>query len=302
MLGMVVLRKVAENYVSVTSTLSQYWRPGLGHYPGVHMARRHSVLAELQRELARRERLQQQARRAAAQAAMQQARQRDQAMRAAARQAAATERERKQLYIADRKAQAAAMASDIHGRTAELNAVLAAGTCRPPGLSFASLRRTLDVPPFDPGGLGAPFFEPRWEQFVPQQPSGLGKMFGGAARFDREQAAARAAYESEVAKYRAAEADRQTRLADLRHAYDQQAAEAAQTVATHNAEIDQFERDFRAYDPEAVAQFFTLVLDASAYPEGFPHRTPSALPPRTQRSGRRIRTAAAVRGTGRKGF
>ena len=37
--------------------------------------------------------------------------------------------------------------------------------------------------------------------------------------------------------------------------------------------MDQFERDFRAGEPEAVAQFLTLVLDASVYPEGFAHRT-----------------------------
>jgi restriction system protein len=184
------------------------------------MARRGSLWAELQRELARRERARQQARRAAAHAAVQQARQRDQAMRAAARQAAATERERRQLYTADRKAQAAAMASDVRARTAELNSVLAAGTGRPPGLSFAGLKRTLKVPAFDPGGLATPFFEPRWEQFVPRPPGGLGKMFGGASRFEREQAAARAAYESELAKYRAAEADRTTRLDELRRAYD----------------------------------------------------------------------------------
>jgi restriction system protein len=53
----------------------------------------------------------------------------------------------------------------------------------------------------------------------------------------------------------------------------QQAGEAARAVAAHNAEIDEFECDFRASEPEAVAQFFTLVLDASAYPEGLPHRT-----------------------------
>jgi restriction system protein len=37
--------------------------------------------------------------------------------------------------------------------------------------------------------------------------------------------------------------------------------------------VDQFERGFRAGEPEAVAQFCTLVLDSSIYPEGFAHRT-----------------------------
>jgi restriction system protein len=98
-------------------------------------------------------------------------------------------------------------------------------------------------------------------------------MLGGTARFDREQAAARESYERELARHRAAEADRRMRLAEQRTAYDQKAAHAARAVLAHNTEIDQFQRDFGAGEQEAVAQFFTLVLDASAYPEGFPHRT-----------------------------
>jgi restriction system protein len=37
--------------------------------------------------------------------------------------------------------------------------------------------------------------------------------------------------------------------------------------------VDAFERDFLERDPEAVAEFCTLVLDSSVYPEGFAHQT-----------------------------
>ena len=43
------------------------------------------------------------------------------------RQAAASERERKKLYIEDRKAEAAAMAADVRARLAELDELLTAG-------------------------------------------------------------------------------------------------------------------------------------------------------------------------------
>ena len=62
-------------------------------------------------------------------------------------------------------------------------------------------------------------------------------------------------------------------LAAQRTAYDAAAAAFAAGVTEHNAVIDQFRRDCRAGDPEAVAEFRTLVLDSSAYPEGFPHQT-----------------------------
>jgi hypothetical protein len=51
--------------------------------------------------------------------------------------------------------------------------------------------------------------------------------------------------------------------------------EAAKVVAEYNGEVDEFERQFRAADPEAVSRFFTFVLDASDYLEGFGHRTRS---------------------------
>ena len=70
-----------------------------------------------------------------------------------------------------------------------------------------------------------------------------------------------------------ADAERRRKLAGLRAAYDRGAAEALGATGNHNASVDQFERDFLARDPEAVAEFCTLVLDSSIYPEGFAHRT-----------------------------
>src|SRR5580658_4421134 len=50
-------------------------------------------------------------------------------------------------------------------------------------------------------------------------------------------------------------------------------------VAEHNAGIDQFQLDYRAAEPEAVAEFCTLVMDSSVYPEEFPHRTRAVYRP-----------------------
>lgn len=76
-----------------------------------------------------------------------------------------------------------------------------------------------------------------------------------------------------VEQHTAAEAGRLRQLAEQRAAYDAAAAAFAESVGGHNADIDQFQQDCRAGDPEAVAEFCTLVLDSSAYPEGFPHQT-----------------------------
>jgi restriction system protein len=229
--------------------------------------------AELQRELARRQKLQQQNARMETQLAKQAARQHQQAERAAQRRMAADEKERQRLYVEDCKADAADMTADLNDRINELASLLTTGIRKKPLIAFKGLKHDLSYPPFDPDGYGEPLPAPAWEQFAPPPPSGLGKMFGGAARRERQEAAAREAFESETARQAQAEATRRRELASRQAAYDQAKAAKLSEVREHNTEIDDFERDVRHRVPEAVAEFCTLTLDSSAYPAGFEHRT-----------------------------
>jgi restriction system protein len=165
------------------------------------------------------------------------------------------------------------MVSDLQARVAELDSVLVAGIRPVPAVTFASLKQSPAFPAFNAGGLDRPAPQPQWEQFAPAPPSGLGKLFGGSGRHERQQAIAREAYDQARAQHAASEADRLRRLAERRGEYERQAAAAADAAGARSAEVDQFERDFHAGEPEAVAQFCTLALDSSVYPEGFAHRT-----------------------------
>jgi restriction system protein len=237
------------------------------------MARKRSLWTEWQREVARRQRLEQQQRLAAEREAKRQIQADQQAARAAARIAALDQKERKRLYIEDRKAEVASMVSELQARVAELDAVLVVGIRPLPAVTFTSLKQSPAFPAFNAGGLDRPAPQPQWEQFAPPPPSGLGRLFGGSGRHERQEAIAREAYDQACAQHAASEANRRRRLAERRREYERQAAAAADAAAARNAEVDQFERDFSAGDPEAVAQFCTLALDASVYPEGFAHRT-----------------------------
>jgi restriction system protein len=243
------------------------------------MAKRQGLWAEIQRERARQERIRQREFREFHRAEARAVREAAKADRDRKRQAAADERERKKLYIEDRKAEAAAMAEDVRARIAELDGLLKAGIRDGPVVTFASLRRTDTYPAFDAGRFGEPLPPPMWEHFTPAPPSGLGKIFGGAGRAERQFDSARAAYARAVEQHAAAEVDRRGQLAGQRAAHDQAAAAFAAAVAEHNAGINQFRRDCRAGDPEAVAEFCTLVLDSSVYPEGFPHQTRTVYRP-----------------------
>jgi restriction system protein len=243
------------------------------------MAKRHGLWAEIQRERARKECVRQREFREFQRAQALVAREAAKAERDRKRQAAANERERKKLYVEDRKAEAAAMAEDVRARLAELDGLLTAGIRDRPVVTFASLRRTDTYPPFDAGRLGEPLPSPVWGDFAPAPPSGRGKILGGTGRFERQLDDARQAYAQAVEQHTAAEADRCRQLVAQRAAYDADAAAFGAEVAEHNAGIDQFRRDCRAADPEAVAEFCTLVLDSSVYPEGFPHQTRAVYRP-----------------------
>ncbi|TDD58632.1 hypothetical protein E1293_46880 [Actinomadura darangshiensis] len=242
------------------------------HLAEVQMAKRGGMWADLQRERARRQRLQQQLERSHQQAAHRARRERDKARREAERQAAANERERKRLYIAQRQAEAEEMGADLDARVHELENLLALGIDDQPP-TFASFKRDLEPPPFDPQGLDQPSPEPRFADVAPLPPGALGRLLGKGARYERELEAAQQEHERRRSQHAQGEADRRRRLADLRAAHEGRVSEAAEQVRRHNAEVEQFERDFYAGDPEAVAQYFTLVLDAVTYPDGFPHRS-----------------------------
>jgi restriction system protein len=243
------------------------------------VAKRQGIWAEIQRERARQARIRQQQLREVQRAEARAARESAKAERDRQRQAAADEPERKQLYIEDRKAEAAAMAEDVHSRLVELNGLLRAGLRGRPVVTFNSLRQAGTYPAFDAGQLGTPLLPPPWERFAPAEPTGLGKLFGGAARYEQQLDRARAAYAQAVEQYTTAEADRQQRLAGQRAAYDASVAAFAAAAAEHNAGVDLFQRECQAGDPDAVARFCTLVLDSSVYPEGFPHRTRTVYRP-----------------------
>jgi restriction system protein len=243
------------------------------------MAKRQGLWAEIQRERAQRERARQREFREFQQAQTRASREAAKAERDGKRRAAADERERKKLYVEDRKAEAEDMAEDVSARLTELDGLLKDSVHDRPVLTFASLKRNVAYPAFDAGQLGRALPPPLWEDFAPAPPSGLGKIFGGGDRAQRQLDNARAAYARAIEKHTAAEADRVRQLAGQRAAYDAAAGAFVASATEHNAGIDQFQRDCRAGDPEAVAEFCTLVLDSSAYPEGFPHQTRTVYRP-----------------------
>ena len=86
----------------------------------------------------------------------------------------------------------------------------------------------------------------------------------------------------EVEAHRRSEAQRLARLAECRVEHEAATATAQAKAAAQHAEIDQFETEFNDGDPEAIVTYFSMVLEASAYPDNFPQRFKIAYVPESR--------------------
>jgi len=190
-------------------------------------------------------------------------------MAAYRRAEAAEEKEQKRLYAEARLAEVAAMNEDLDLRGEDLESLLAATLDVDDHLDFEKLKEPADVRPFRPGNLGTAEPPPDPGDFLPPEPKGIGKMFGRQKHADAT-VAAQQRYSEEVGRHAARE---QQRLANLERARTEHAEAvrlAEAEAAKANEEVDAFRAEFEAGDPDAVTAYFSLVLQASGYPEGFP--------------------------------
>lgn len=203
------------------------------------------------------------------------------AERDAARQSAATVREQERLLHEAGTASAEQLTTELEQRMNALRTLLAGALDGRLGLSFSQLRRQPRVTEFRPGPGLAPIPPPVWERFAPQvaPPTGLAARLGGKARYEQQLAAAQHAYAQAVAHHQQAEGDRQRRFAEARAVHDRTAEAERSDVARHNADVDALESAFRAGEPEAVEDFFNLLLERSSYPADFPDQRRVAYRP-----------------------
>jgi restriction system protein len=234
------------------------------------MARK-SLWSDLQHERERRQRIAQAQERMNEQTVKQILRDHDRAERQAARADAAERKRQEQAAHEAAAAAAKTMKAQLDARLAELRTLLTSALGTPPQLSFAMLKQTAAVPPFEPGERGKPLPEPVWQDFAPPPPGVLSGLMGGKARHARAQQAAQDDFEQACADYALAEEARTRQLEQARVAYGMRVQAIEAEVREHNAAVDELERNFRAAVPDAVEEFFGQVLAQSQYPSGFPH-------------------------------
>lgn len=229
-----------------------------------------AVWAEAQRQQQRREEA-----RWRAQAAEQRRREREQ--REAQKAAARTEREAQRAYQQGREAEAARRTAELDARVEELRGLLAAGLG---GAAFRaqSLLAPRPVPPFEPGRLGEPVPMPDQARYqVPPPDPVQARNPGVWQQYEQYVAQARARFEQDWYAAQAAEANRQRQLAEYHGQYLEWVARFRREDEERAARTEELLRRLRSGEPEAVQEYFSAVLYASAgWPEGFPHRLVAA--------------------------
>jgi len=195
-----------------------------------------------------------------------------------ARLAKELEKKRQQQHLESQQRTADAKTTAVHQQIDTLDEVLTSILPLPP-LSFDQLQITPQVPSFDPGLLGTADPAPDWNAYAPIEPRGLGRMFGGAGRYERQTAAARERFEVAMSDYRGREVQRQRTLATARANHERRAAEIRADATARNAVVEARRAAFATGDAEAVEWFVGQVLDASRYPDGFPRQYQVAYRP-----------------------
>ncbi|WP_329190548.1 restriction endonuclease [Actinacidiphila glaucinigra] len=221
------------------------------------------IWAEAQRQQQRQVEAQQRAR-------VQQQRNAERQQRAYERDLARSRREQQAAYRQHREADAQRRTRELDARVEELRTLLAAG-CRAPAFRLDALARSEELEPFTPGRLAHPVAMPDPNQYQAAQ--------GGwtANRRAQAQQEARDRFERDWHAAQAAEAQRQQQLAAYRQQYDEWAAVRLAEIRGHNAGITQLAGAVRDGDPEAVVEYFSAALYASAgWPEGLPRRLTAA--------------------------
>lgn len=204
----------------------------------------------------------------AARRAEQQAR--EEAARRKEQQRKARERERVAAEAVARDREAAARTLAIEQRVAELQGLLRSSLAQDPRISLASLRRRAAVTPLDLGQDAVPGKAPRWADFEPEPPRGLGRLFGAQQRYRAVVEMAEQAFGGEQEDHRRREAERRARIAEARSAHERKVADAEREAAAYNAHLQGLEAGIRGRDRYAVSEYVQMVLDRSRYPAGFP--------------------------------
>jgi restriction system protein len=239
------------------------------------MAKRSSLGARMAQQQRERER--------AARVQLRAVREADRARKAYERAKNLEEKERKRLYAESRGAEVEALNAELESLVDALTNLLRATLDVDDHLDFESLKSEPDLHVFQPGDLAEPEPEINPADYSVPPLSALRGLFPGTK--SKHAAAIEGAarrYEDSVRARGDRERNREVRLQAARSSHEEEVARVIARTNALNAEVDEFRARFDAREPDAIVEYFSLVLDSSSYPTGFPQHHRIAYVPESK--------------------
>lgn len=184
-------------------------------------------------------------------------------------------KERKAAYLVSREYEEAALNSHVAEVLEALSSILRDTLHVNDAIQFDSLRiKEKFTPPRIPKELSTEIAFPDWSTYFSsvKRPGRLAMALlpWVKARFERETAEATERARSDMAVLKDKEQRRLEKVAEVQGGIERSREEFALKVAMRDEEVDAFESDYDAGEPDALVAYFSMVLEQSEYPEGFP--------------------------------
>lgn len=180
----------------------------------------------------------------------------------------------KERYFEKREQEAADLTSEAEEKLKRLRSILADTLLIDDKIDFDTLRIKDESPVcYPPPFLKNSDVMPVQEDYIQKIPkiTMLKKLIPGSkGRYEKAVSRAKAQFQNDILEWQKREDQRIAALETNRaeHARRLQDFDAKKTQ--RNAEVDIFEVDYRAGEPNAIVSYSTMVLERSSYPEDFP--------------------------------
>lgn len=223
------------------------------------------------REMERYARAQQRAQQQAVRAQERATRDQQRAQAAAQRAAAANQKEQARLYALSRADSVQELNAELAQFIEDLKSLLSHALEIDSYLNLDSLKTQPDIKPFAPGSLAVPEKAPLLENFLPAPLAGLNQFLPWAKKeWEAKEVEARRKHRDEVEKHHNREALRCAKLREAKELHAAEVLKIQQEAALQHAEIDTLKTNLKNAVPDAIQNYFELILDNSDYPDEFP--------------------------------
>ncbi|WP_052714341.1 restriction endonuclease [Paenibacillus dauci] len=233
------------------------------------MARKSSFMVQMAREAARQARINEAEKK-------RHERERIRLLKEQQRQQIQFEKEEKMLYIESRIKETEDLNYDLKEQIYHLNIILEQSLQVNNIISFASLKSKKKFKSFSvPNEITVPTIEPEFESYSSQVKSQkfLRKIIPVLEkRYQKAMLEAKEQFENDFASYEKLERERISKLNTLKAKYEKEKSAFEMEIKNNNLEIDEFEKNYRNGESEAVIAYNNIVLERSKYPAEFPQQ------------------------------